>query len=47
MLPVCAPAVVGLKVALMVQVEVAATDEQLFVSAKGAEVETVNAAAVV
>jgi hypothetical protein len=46
-LPVCASPAVGLKVTLIVQVDFAATDAQLSVSAKGAAVETVNAAVVV
>jgi hypothetical protein len=46
--PVCAPAVVGLKVALIVQVEFAATDAQLLVCANGvAGDEIVRAVAVV
>jgi hypothetical protein len=48
MLPVCAPVVVGAKVVLIVQVELAAKDvPQVLVSAKGAAVEIVNGAAVV
>jgi hypothetical protein len=48
MLPVSTTAAVGVKVALIVQVELAAKDvPQLFVSAKGAAAEIVNAAAVV
>jgi hypothetical protein len=47
MLPVSTTAAVGVKVALIVQVELAAKEPQLFVSAKGAAAEIVNAAAVV
>jgi hypothetical protein len=46
-LPVCAPVVVGLKVTLIEQVEFAATEAHVFVSAKGAAAEIVSAAAAV
>ena len=46
-LPVCAPTTVGLKVTLIVQVEFAATEVQVVVSAKGAAVEIVSGTAAV